>query len=133
MLIPRSTPIDLEALAYACNSFISLSYVPVEPGGSILDPAFEDEVLYAIEGFADWVYDRHDQEPAIRYALAWLLNLDDLRFARAYAAMKVSFAPHSELPTIRKFFELLWGGTFADWRDPRFDPDAHQVKGLPSE
>lgn len=131
MDLPPLTTIDLDAFEDACLSFISLSRNRLGPGRSILDPEFADQVEEAVEGFARYVSDRFDDEPKVRYALAWLLNLDDERFAATAAALDISFPVYGNFGTVRKFFELLWEGTFADWRVPRFDPDAYQVKGLP--
>ena len=130
MDLPPLTRIDLDAFEDACLSFISLSRNRVAPGGSILDPEFEDQVEEAVEGFARYVSDRFDTEPAIRYALAWLLNLGEERFAETAGALDISFPVNGNFQTLHRFFELLWDGTFADWRIPRFDPDAYDVKGL---
>lgn len=128
--IPPLTTIDLDAFQDACLSFVSLVRVPVVPGSSILDPEHENAVEEAVDGFATWVSDRFDIEPSIRYALAWLLNLDEQRFAATVDRMDISFPVRGDLGTLRGFFELLWDATFADWRVPRFDPDAYRVNGL---
>jgi hypothetical protein len=131
MDLPPLTRIDLDAFEDACLSFVSLSRTRLGPGASILDPEFEDKVEEAVEGFARYVSDRFDEEATIRHALAWLLNLDEERFARTTAALDISFPVNGDFATLHRFFELLWDGSFADWRIPRFDPDEYDVKGLP--
>jgi hypothetical protein len=126
VLIPPLMTIDLDAFEAASLSFISLPRVKIPEGGTILD--VEDEVRYAVEDFATWVSDNFDREPAVRYALAWLLNLDDERFAAETSALEIHFPMHGDFGVLRRFFEMLWDGTFADWRIPRFDPDGYDVK-----
>ena len=128
MRLPPYTTIDLHIFEDACLSFISLVRVRIEPGGTILD--HDDEVAEAVEAFSRGVYDRFDVEPAVRYALAWLLNLDEARFTETATRMNISFPVHGDFATLRRFLELLWDGTFADWRVRGFDPDDYKVEGL---
>ena len=132
MQLPAFITIDLNAFEDACLSFISLVRAPIKPGGSILDPEFAEQIDEAVDRFGRWVSDRFDMEPTIRYALAWLLNLDEARFAETVGRMDIHFPVHGDFGTMRKFFELLWDGTFADWRVRRFDPDEYPIKGLRS-
>lgn len=126
MLIPPHMTIDLDAFAAASLSFISLTRVKIPEGGTILD--VEDEVGYAVEDFATWVSDNWDREAAVRHALAWLLNLDDDRFAAEISSLEIHFPLHGDYGVLRRFMERLWAGTFADWRIPAFDPDAYELK-----
>ena len=126
MLIPPLMTIDLDAFEDACLSFISLTRAKVPEGGSVLD--LEEEIDDAVDDFATWISDRWDLEPAVRYALAWLLNLDDERFAAEISQLEIPFPSRGDHAVLRRFFEMLWDGTFADWRIPRFDPDAYELK-----
>jgi hypothetical protein len=131
MRVSPTVTIDLDAFAEACLTFISLVRLPIEPGVSVLDPAFADDVDEAVDRFSRFVADRPpDVEQAIRYALAWLLNLDSERFAATATHLDCAFPVHGNLSTLRTFLGRLWDGTFASWKDPRFDPDAYRVKGL---
>jgi hypothetical protein len=125
VLIPPLTTIDLDTFETACLSFISLTQVDVPEGGTILDVT--QEVEYAVEDFATWVSDNFDREPAVRYALAYLLNLDDGRFAAEISQLEIHFPVRGDYGTLQRFFVMLWDGTFADWRIPRFDPDGYDV------
>jgi hypothetical protein len=126
VLIPPHTTIDLDAFEAASLSFISLPRASIPEGGTILDN--EEEVGYAVEDFATWVSDNWDREAAVRHALAWLLNLDDERFAAEISALEIHFPLHGDYGVLRRFLERLWDGTFADWRIPQFDPDAYELK-----
>src|SRR4051812_7109650 len=106
--------IDLDTFEDACLSFISLTRAKIPEGGTILDA--EEAVEEAVDDFATWVADRWDCEPAVRYALAWLLNLDDDRFAAEVSQLQIQFPSSGDYGVLRRFFQMLWDGTFADWR-----------------
>ena len=125
MILPRSRAIDLGRLSSAFTSFVELSYVELGPGESLFDGVHRGEREQAVSAFAEYVYDRHDEELAYRDALAWTLNLPDDRFAELLPRLKVRF-PHQRDPAeIRRFLELLWARTWGDWRVPGFDPDSY--------
>jgi len=130
MRLPLSTVIDLEAFEGAALSFVSLIDLPIGEGETALDPRFSAEIEEAVDRFGRWASDRPESEPAVRNALAWLLNLDPDRFERVVTAMDLSFPVRGDLRVLRRFLELLWDGTFADWRVRGFDPDAYEVRGL---
>jgi hypothetical protein len=126
MRLPELTTIDLAAFERACSAFIELSYLEVPEGGSVFDPQFADELEDAVLNFDVWVADRFDEEPVIRVALAYLLNLDQERFARTVDGLHIHF--RGDRAALRRLFERLWDQTFAPWRIPNFDPDSYVVR-----
>lgn len=109
------------------TDLVDLGNVSLKAGEDAFSPgAPADAVTDAVEQFRTVVYaDGWDIEA--RRALGWLLNLPDDRLLEVTQRLRMAF-PNNDVVQKRRFLDLLWKETFADWRVEGFDPDGFALK-----
>jgi hypothetical protein len=127
VLAPEDGPIDLKLLGGLLSTqIIELGYVTLRPGQDAFSPGFPAAAIAdAVEQFRVAVSD--GGEAQARRALAWLLNLPDDRLSELTLTLKMAF-PVRDIAQRRRFLELLWKETFADWKVEDFEPDSYELK-----
>lgn len=122
-------PIDLKLLGeMLSDQLVELGYLSLRPGETPFSPGEPARVLgEAVERFAELAVLDEGYEARLRRALTYVLNLGDAELDVAAARMRIAF-PSPDVALRRRFLELLWVRTFADWRVAGFDASAYEER-----
>lgn len=122
-LSPSDGPIDLKMLGSLLSTqLIELGYAspplfgPTGPSPAVRDAIEHVRLVVESDGYTN----------EARRALAWLLNLPDKRLIDTTVELGMEI-PTSDVRDRRRFLELLWKETFAEWKVDGFDPDAFEI------
>lgn len=129
LLVSEDGPIHLRLLSDTLDHQLTdLKTVVLKPGEDAFSPGAPAEAIArAVEDFRQAVVADEGYEGQLRRALGWLLNLDDARLGPITQQLKMSF-PEADVGRRRRFLEMLWRETFADWKVDGFDPDQYELR-----
>jgi hypothetical protein len=123
LLSPHSGPIDLKILANLLSTqLVELGYSSPPLFGAAGPSA---AVIDAVEHVRRVIEKDCDVNEA-RRALAWLLNLPDDHLLDVTVELGMEI-PTPDASERRRFLELLWRETFAEWKVQGFDPNAYEI------
>ena len=131
MILDPTDPIDLSWFFGVQRLSAELMYLDLPTGVSAFDhPTALEAIDRAGRDFPEAVADRVDREDEIRRGLCWLLHQPDEVLARIHRTGAHLVLASPSMVDQRRFLELLWGRTFADWRSKPLDPDLYGVLDL---